>query len=133
MSRPQRLIQRAAGEQFTLGASVHDLPLLQHHDLIRILNGGQPVGDHQQRLSFGKGHDGPLDLVLVLRVREGSCLVQNDDGRVLQNCPGDGDALALSARELLTRVPGGGVPAVLQTADELLTLGCPGGGEHLLV
>ena len=47
--------------------------------------------------------------------------------------PGDGDALALSARELLTRVPGGGVPAVLQTADELLTLGCPGGGEHLLV
>ena len=80
------------------------------------------MGDHQQGLSFGEGHDGPLDLVFILRVREGGGLIKDDDGRVLQNGPGDGDALTLPAGELLARVPGGGVPSMFQAADELLAL-----------
>mgnify|MGYP000687891786 CR=1 FL=1 len=110
-----------------------DTAILHHQDLIRVLDGSQPVGDGEDRLPLGQGGQGLLDQVLVLRVHAGGGLVQDDDGRVLQNGPGDGDALTLSAGELLTRVPGGGVPAVLQTADKLLALGCPGGGEYLLI
>ena len=91
------------------------------------------MGDHQQRLSLGEGHDGPLDLILILRIREGGGLVQNDDGSILQDGTGNGDALAFPAGELLSRVPRSGVPAVFQTADELFALGCLGGREHLLV
>ena len=47
MGRPKGLIQRAAAQQFFLGATVCNAPFLQHHDLIRVLDGGEPVGDDQ--------------------------------------------------------------------------------------
>ena len=125
MGRPKGLIQRAAAQQFFLCTTVCNTPFLQHHDLIRVLDSGKPVGDDQQRFPLGKRHNGALNLIFILGISESGRLVQNYNGGVLQNGAGDGDALALSAGELFARVSRRRIPAVLQPADELLALGRP--------
>ena len=52
--------------------------------------------DHQHCLALDELRQGLLNLELVLRVGEGRRLVQRQDGRVLQDGPGDADALLLS-------------------------------------
>ena len=81
----------------------------------------------------GQGGDALLDLVLVFRVGEGSGLVQDHDGRILQQHPGDGDALLLTAGQPLSGLARRGVVALRQLGDELLALRGPGGGLHLLI
>ena len=58
------------------------------------------MGNHHHRLPLGQVGKGRLDLALVVGVREGRGLVHQNDGRVLQNHPGDGDALLLPAGEV---------------------------------
>ena len=41
-----------------------------------------------------------LDQVFILRVAERCCLIQHNDGRVLDNGPRNGNSLALAAREM---------------------------------
>ena len=48
---------------------------------------------------MGQLADGPHQLLLVLRVHIGRGLVENDDGGVLHDGPGDGDPLAFAAGE----------------------------------
>ena len=133
MGRPKGLIQRAAAQQFFLCATVCNAPFLQHHDLVRVLDGGEPVGDDQKRFPPGKRHNGALDFVLILGISEGGRLVQNHNGGVLQNGAGDGDALTLPAGELLARVSGRRIPAMLQPADKFFALGRLSSRQHLLV
>ena len=109
------------------------MPLFQHHDLIRVLDGAQAVGDDQQGLPFGEGHDRALDFVLIFRIGKRGGFVQNHNGGVLQNGAGDGDTLALPAGELSARLSRRGVPAPVQSGQKLLTLGRPGRRQHLLV
>ena len=90
-------IQPALGHQLFMGAPLDDAAVLHHQDLIGVLDGGQPVGDGEDGLSFRQGGQGLLDQVFVLRVHAGSGLVQDDDGRVFQDGPGDGDPLFLPA------------------------------------
>ena len=42
------------GDQFPMGPLLDDLTMIQYQDLIRILNGGQPVGDGDDSLSPGQ-------------------------------------------------------------------------------
>ena len=89
--------------------------------------------DHQHRLALDELRQGPLDLELVLRVGEGRRLVQHQDGRVLQDGPGDADALLLPAGQVdATRADGGAVP-VGEALDELVALGSTRRGDHLVV
>ena len=109
-----------------MGAVPGDAAVLHHEDLVGVLNGGQPVGDGDDGLAPGQLGNGLLDEVLVLRVNAGGCLVQNDDGRVFQDGPGDGDALLLAAGQALARLARRGVVALGQFADKLLALGGSG-------
>ena len=87
------------GDQFLMGALLHDAALVQHQDLVGIADSLQPVGDHQHRLLPGQRFHSLLELVLVLRVHVGGGLIEDDDRGVLQEAPGDGDALLLPAGE----------------------------------
>ena len=66
-------------------------------------------------------------------ISEGGRLVPNHNGGVLQNGAGDGDALTLPAGELLARVSGRRIPAMLQPADEFFALGRLSSRQHFLV
>ena len=81
-----------------MGTLFHDALLAQHKDAVVVLDGGQTVGDGQggaamSQLFKALSHK---DLALVIQCAGG--FVQNQDGRVLQKYPGNGDTLLLDAK-----------------------------------
>ena len=66
---------------------------------------------------------GLLDQVLRLRVQGRGRLVQDEDGRVFEDCPSNGDPLPLAARDPDPLLPDPGGIALGQGADELLRIG----------
>ena len=74
-----------------------------------------------------------MDQVFILRVYAGSCFIKDDDRSVLQNGPGDGDALLLSSREGGAALSNHGVIAVRQGRDEVMAARSFGGSHHLLM
>ena len=63
-----------------------------------------------------------LDQVFILRVAERRCLIQHDDGRVLDNGPRNGNSLALAAREMDAFGADHRMIPVGQFGDELVAL-----------
>ena len=91
-----------------------DPALLQHHDVVEGGHGAKAVGHHDggaalaQFLQRGlNGHFGGV-------IQCGGRFVQNQDGRVFQEDPGDGDALLLSAGQLDAALTHLGVIAFFQ-------------------
>ena len=62
-----------------MGSALDDGSVVEYQDQVRVLDRGESVGDHKDRLSGCQLLIGQLDLVLVLRVGEGGGLVQDDD------------------------------------------------------
>ena len=48
-------------QQLAMSAAFNDFSLVQHHDPVRIDDGGQPVGDHQRGALGGDPIEGALD------------------------------------------------------------------------
>ena len=74
-----------------------------------------------------------LDQPLRLVVERARGLVEEQDRRVLEDGPGDRHALALAARQAHPAVADDRVVALGQGADEVVGVGGPGGGDHLVV
>ena len=72
-----------------------------------------------------------LDHRLVLRVHRRQRLVQHQDRRVAQQRPGDGDALALAARQARAAFADHGLVAVGQRLDEVVRVGGAGDGDEV--
>ena len=120
------------GHQLFMGAPLDDFAVIDHQDLVGVLHGLQPVGDHDDGLLPGQRLDGLRQLVLVLRVHVGGGLVQEDHRRVLHHGPGDGDALALAAGQVRAALADHGVVAVGQRRDEVVAAGLLRRGDHVL-
>ena len=90
-------VEPVNSNQLIVRALLNDLAVIDHKNLVGMAHGFQPVGNHNDRLIVGQFCNGLHQLLLVLRVHVGGGFVQNDDRRVLHNCPGDGNALALAA------------------------------------
>ena len=73
--------------------------------------------------SLADAAHGPLDLVLGGAVDGAGAVVQDQDARVGQEGAGDGDALALPARERHAALADLGLVAVAEAHDELVRLG----------
>ena len=85
------------------------------------------MGDDQRRAAPGQKPQGLLDLLLGFGIERRSRLVENQYRRVLEQRPGDGDALALAAGKQAGVVAHFGVEAVLQAGDEFHGMGIAGG------
>ena len=72
-----------------------------------------------------------LDEPLRFVVERAGRLVEEQDRRVLEDRPGDRDALALAARQPRAAVADDRVVAVGQRADEVVGVGRPGRGDDL--
>ena len=78
------------------------MPVPDLIDDIGLLNGVQPVGDHNHRASADDGLDGRLDLPFALAV-EGACrLIKENETRLAEKGACDRDALSLPAGQILT-------------------------------
>ena len=78
-----------------MGSAFHDPSLVDIHDLITILDGGQAVGDDKGSPSLQHGVQTLLQRPLSLHVNTGGRLIQHQYGRVRQECPGKGYQLFL--------------------------------------
>ena len=115
-----------------MGALLNDLTVIDHKNLVGMAHSFQPVSNHNDRLVMGQLRDSLHQLLLVLRVHVGGGLVQNDDGRILHDGPGDGNALALAAGEGRAALADDGVKAVRQCHDKVIAARLLRSGLHLL-
>src|SRR5215217_9750689 len=114
-------------------ASVFDYPaVLQNQDEVRASHGVEIVGNDQGRLSGHEAIQSFLDLRLALDVEASHRLVQDQDGGVPDDSPGDSDPLSLAAGEGVSPLADDGLVPIFEVHDEVVGVGCFGGLDNLL-
>src|SRR5215469_7833737 len=108
-------IQAVSRIKLRVSPALHNPAFLQYDDLVRVLDRRQAMGDDQHGAVLHQVVDGVLHEALRLGIELAGGLVQNEDGRVPQHRPGDGDPLALA--------PGQPRPALAE--DGVVSLGEP--------
>lgn len=84
----------------------------QHNDFIGPCYGTHAVGDDQHSLLLNQPGQRRLNQRFIFHVQAGSCLIQQNDGGILQKGPGDGNSLPLTAGERTAVFTDGRIPLV---------------------
>ena len=113
--------------QFLMGTPFGDAVVRDDQNLIRSVDGGQPVGDGDGGAVFGEHIQALLNPALAFVVQCAGGFIQNQDGRILQEYAGDGNALLLAAGEPGSPFSHKGVIAVGKGLDEVVYVGFFGG------
>ena len=108
-----------------MGAPLEDAALVEDDDLVGPLHGAQAVGDHQGGAAGEEAFEGVLDEAFGLGVEGGGGFVEDEDGRVAQYGPGDGEALPLAAGEFAAPVTDVGTVAIRRGEDEVVSVSDP--------
>lgn len=114
-------------------APLNDAAVVQHHDGVGVLDRGEPVGNDEHRAAFHQSVHALLDNGLGVGVDGRGCLVQDHHGRVGHSGPGNGQQLPLALGQVGAVALQGGVIAIGQTGDEVVSAGQLGGGNAFLV
>ena len=120
-------IEAAPGDQLRVTALLYHHAPVHHDDPVRVLHGGQAVGNDQGRPPGHGLGQGELDQTLVLGVQGAGGLVEQQDRGVAHQGPGNGDPLALPTGQGLAPLAQGLVEAVRQGRDEACRLRRLGG------
>src|SRR5688572_11453977 len=97
---PELLVVPAQAKELLVGAALHDAGGLEDDQPVHARDGRQPMGDGDHGLAFHEAEKLLLDRELDLAVERRSGLVEDQDRSILQNNPGERDALPLPAGEL---------------------------------
>ena len=116
-----------------MAAPLHDLPLLQHDDGIRIAHSGQAVGDHKHGAALHQPVHALFNQGLGAGVDAAGGFVQNQHRRVRNGRPGDGQQLPLPLRKILAVAGDRGVIPLGQASNERVGVGQLGRSHHLLI
>src|ERR1700691_3933259 len=104
-----------------------------------IFDDGDAGGAADSRQAMGDDEDGAagnqigkrdLHQGLAFRVQRGSGLIENENRRVLEQCPGNGDALTLSAGEAKALLADHGIVFFRQPLNEVVRQGRLSGCDH---
>src|SRR5207237_7563491 len=101
-------------EQLVVRAALDNLAAHQDDDPIGAPDGRQAVRDDERRAVGHQPLERLLHQALGLGVERRGGLVEDQDRRVLEQRPGDGETLTLPAREAYAEVPDVGVVAARQ-------------------
>ena len=104
-------------------SALNDPAVCYNEDLRGVSNRVQPMGDHDDGLVLRQCFDCLLQPILVLRIDVRRRLVKDDDGRVLKNGTGDGDALLFAARKICATLTDHCFIPVRQLHDEIMARG----------
>ena len=124
-------VPAAQGQQLRMRAPLRDATPVDDHDLVRLDDRRQPVGDHQACAVAHQRLQGRLHQRFVGRVQGARRFVQDEDARVLQDGPGDGQPLTLPAREAVAPVARDRLVALRQARDQVVDLCRPRRSLHL--
>ena len=83
--------------QLGMGAKGCKAAILDKQDLVHLFNGGDPVGNEDRRLSGAGRVEILQNGLLRLGIHRGNTVIQNQNGGILHQCPGNGDPLLLTA------------------------------------
>ena len=114
-------------------AALHDVAALVDQDQVRAQDGRQPVGDGERGAARHGPLDGRLDEPLADGVEGAGRLVEDEDAGVLEQHPGQRDALLLATRQLVAPLAHDRVVAVGQLHDPVVDGRQPRGRVQLLV
>jgi hypothetical protein len=103
-----------------MGPGLDHAALVDDIDAVGVLHGRQAVGDQDRGAAGHQPLQRRLDLGLALGVERAGGLVEQQDRGVLQEGAGDGDALALAARQARPGLADDGVVALGQVQDEIV-------------
>ena len=78
-----------------MGTGLDEATTVEHHDPVGGFDGGQAMGDDEGGAALTQGVERLLDFAFGVGVQRGGGFIENQDGRVLEQGAGDGDALAL--------------------------------------
>src|SRR5271166_4674927 len=92
-------VSLALRQQFAVAAAFDDPAVIDDADLVGLRHGRKAVGDDNGRAALAQSVKRLLDRLLGFGIERRGRLVEQNDRRVLEEGAGDGDALALSARE----------------------------------
>ena len=115
-----------------MGAGRDDPSALDQHHAIGQRNRRQPVRDQDRRALLEGVLDCVVDRGLDLDVDGTGRVVEHQDRWVLEQRAGDRDALPLPTRQRVAPFADDGVVAVVELGDEVVGLGCAGGGNDLV-
>src|SRR5436190_6719017 len=128
----QPAIHAVRREQVAVRAALHNPPLGQDDDEIGVLYGGEPVRDDEHRAVRHQAVDRFLHQALGLGVERAGRFVENEDGRIAEQRPGDRDALALPAAESGPALAEQRLVSFGQPHDEFIRVRRARRGAHLL-
>lgn len=106
-----------------MGAAFHYFSFIEHADFVGVLDGGKAVGDGNGGAGLHEPFERFLHEAFAFGVECRGGFVEDEDGRILEDGAGDGDALALSAGEAAAAVAHLGVVAFLAFHDEVVGIG----------
>ena len=113
-------------------ARLQDMAVAHDHDLVRILDGGEPVGHHEAGAALHEPVEGMLDMQLRAGVDVRRGLVEDQDGGLGEEDARDAEELALAGGKR-GRVPAEhGVVALGELLDELVRMCLMGCGFDLV-
>src|SRR6266568_7650018 len=133
LQRIEPRVEPTFRQQLNVTAGLRDPALVDDIDEVGIDDGGKPMRDDQRRTPAHQNLERRLDLALRFGIECRCRLVEQQDRRVLQHRAGDGETLALSARELDAVLADDGVITLWQGCDELVGGGGFRGGDDLLL
>ena len=116
-------VHPALCHQLVVGAGFGDDAVGDGDDASGGPDGGEPVGDDEGGAAPGQGVEGLLDLGLGDGIQGGGGLVQDQDGRILQENPRNGHPLFLAAGEQSAPLAHIGVEAIGHGQDVLVDFG----------
>lgn len=111
------------GHEFVVGAALDDLAVVEDHDDVGVLDGGESVGDDENGASFHERIHAALDEGFGAGIDGRRCFVENHHWRIADGCAGDGEELALSLAEPGAVASEDGVVTLRQHTDEAVGIG----------
>ena len=121
----QSLVIPVLCNQLFVRAAFHDFAFVHDVDFVRVADSAQAVGDGDGGARLHQALQGFLHQAFALCVEGRGGFVQDEDGRVLQDGPGDADTLALPAGQASAAVAYHRVVALLRFHDEVVGVGNP--------
>ena len=99
---------------------VNEAAAIEHEDAVGLHDGGESVRYHERGAALHDFVERFLHQGLAFRIERAGRFVEKQDGRIAQQGPRDGDALALPGRQRDASLPQPGVVAMRQRDDKVV-------------
>lgn len=110
-----------------------DAPSFHDEDFVGGHDGGEAVGDDEGGSSPGYRIELALDGLFCAGVQGGCGFIEDEDGGVFEECPGNGDSLFFSSGEFEAPFSNPAFVTFRQGGDEFIKLGGAGGCHDFFV